>query len=50
MGEILGWCMMFRQYLMAGRHRTRERAWNDQACFPRPLPGCPVHLRIARHA
>ena len=25
---------------------ARERAWNDQACFPRPIPGCPVHLRI----
>ena len=32
------------------RAHARERAWNDQACFPRPIPGCPVHLRIARHA
>ena len=30
-------------------HRARA-SWNDQACFPRPLPGCPVPLRIAHHA
>ena len=28
------------------RAHARERAWNDQACFPRPIPGCPVHLRV----
>ena len=36
------------------RAHARERAWNDQACFPRPIPGCPSHddtcmLRVHAH-